>query len=270
MSTTRHGDAGDVPADVPAAEDVRSSRDGEEAREALATAQRLYAEESAAWTLEKKALRAAEERARRRLEQERDELRAGLEQSREELLVALRGREDAVAELAQTRTGSAETLERHIDRLEVMTRERDALRGTLDRTRAELERRQAQEVAARREHDSTKAELASANKFVAQKLLEMSQLNERSEIAEQASRASAKALDESRGECANALVRLDEERAIRALSQLLAGNNDRQAAFDLVRRVAGATGALSDDEARRLQRVQTLFLGEASLTRAAE
>jgi chromosome segregation ATPase len=86
------------------------------------------------------------------------------------------------------------------------------LNASLTETRADLERRQAQEVAARREHDATKAELASANKYVAQKLLEMSQLNERSEIAEQASRASAKALEESRGECANALVRLDEER----------------------------------------------------------
>ena len=50
------------------------------------------------------------------------------------------------------------------------------LNASLTETRAELERKQAQEVAARREHDATKAELASANKFVAQKLLEMSQL----------------------------------------------------------------------------------------------
>jgi chromosome segregation ATPase len=86
------------------------------------------------------------------------------------------------------------------------------LNSNLTETRTELERKQAQETAARREHDTTKAELASANKFVAQKLLEMSQLHERAEIAEQASRASVKALDDSRGECANALVRLDEER----------------------------------------------------------
>jgi pimeloyl-ACP methyl ester carboxylesterase len=65
------------------------------------------------------------------------------------------------------------------------------------------------------------------------------------------------------------VVRLDEARAIRALPLLLAGNNDRQAAFDVVRRVAVATGPLSEDEARRLHRVQTLFLG-GSLTEAAE
>jgi DNA repair exonuclease SbcCD ATPase subunit len=93
------------------------------------------------------------------------------------------------------------------------------LNTSLSETRTELERKQAQEVVARREHDTTKAELASANKFVAQKLLEMSQLHERAEIAEQASRASAKALDESRGECANALVRLDEERVHYANAQ---------------------------------------------------
>ena len=66
------------------------------------------------------------------------------------------------------------------------------------------------------------------------------------------------------------VVRLDEERAIRALPLLLAGNNDRQAAFDVVRRVAGAAGPLSDEETRRLQRVQTLFLGGTALTEAAE
>ena len=67
------------------------------------------------------------------------------------------------------------------------------------------------------------------------------------------------------------VVRLDEERAIRALPRLVAADGgDRQGAFDLVRRVAEATGALSGDEARRLHRVQTLFLGEAPLTKAAE
>jgi hypothetical protein len=65
------------------------------------------------------------------------------------------------------------------------------------------------------------------------------------------------------------VVRLDEERAIRALPLLLSGNNDRPAAFDVVRRVAAATGPLSEDEARRLQRVKTLFLG-GTLTEAAE
>ena len=66
-------------------------------------------------------------------------------------------------------------------------------------------------------------------------------------------------------------AQLDEERAIRALPQLLTGNNDRQAAFDLVRQVATASGPLNGDEARRLQRVQALFLGGGTpLTEAAE
>ena len=65
------------------------------------------------------------------------------------------------------------------------------------------------------------------------------------------------------------LVRLDEERAIRALPILLAGANDRPAAFDIVRRVAAARGTLSEIEAQRLNRVQALFLGEAPLTEAA-
>jgi len=66
------------------------------------------------------------------------------------------------------------------------------------------------------------------------------------------------------------LVRLDEERAIRALPVLLAGANDRPAGFDIVRRVAGARGALSEAEAQRLNRVRPLFLGETPLTEAAE
>jgi hypothetical protein len=65
------------------------------------------------------------------------------------------------------------------------------------------------------------------------------------------------------------LVRLDEERAIRALPVLLAGAKDRRAAFDVVQRVANARGALGETEARRLHRVQTLFLGEAPLSEAA-
>jgi len=50
---------------------------------------------------------------------------------------------------------------------------------------------------------------------------------------------------------------------------LLAGANDRPAAFDIVRRVAAARGTLSEIEAQRLNRVQALFLGEAPLTEAA-
>jgi len=65
------------------------------------------------------------------------------------------------------------------------------------------------------------------------------------------------------------LVRLDEERALRALPSLLqATDEDRRAAFDIVRRIAGGKGALSEAEARRLNRVQTLFLGTAPLAEA--
>jgi hypothetical protein len=65
------------------------------------------------------------------------------------------------------------------------------------------------------------------------------------------------------------LVRLDEERALRALPSLLqATDEDRRAAFDIVRRIAGGKGASSEAEARRLNRVQTLFLGTAPLAEA--
>jgi chromosome segregation ATPase len=50
-------------------------------------------------------------------------------------------------------------------------------------------------------------------------MAETAQLGERCEIAEQAARASARALEESRSECANALVRLDEERVHHASAQ---------------------------------------------------
>ncbi len=65
------------------------------------------------------------------------------------------------------------------------------------------------------------------------------------------------------------LVRLDEERAVRALPALLtAGDGDRRAAFDVVRRIAEARGGLGDVEARKLNRIRTLFLGAAPLVEA--
>ncbi|WP_428670336.1 DUF3141 domain-containing protein [Reyranella sp.] len=65
------------------------------------------------------------------------------------------------------------------------------------------------------------------------------------------------------------LVRLDEERAVRALPALLqATDEERRAAFDIVRRIAAARGALGEVEAGRLHRVQTLFLGAAPLAEA--
>jgi chromosome segregation ATPase len=90
--------------------------------------------------------------------------------------------------------------------------ENAALTDNLVKAGAELDRKRADEGVAKREHDAVKAELASANKFIAQKLTDISQLNERCEIAEQSARASGRALEESRSECASALVRLDEER----------------------------------------------------------
>lgn len=65
------------------------------------------------------------------------------------------------------------------------------------------------------------------------------------------------------------LVRSDGERAIRALPALLkASDDERRAAFDIVRRIVVAKGALSDAETRRLTRIQTLFLGAAPLAEA--
>jgi hypothetical protein len=66
------------------------------------------------------------------------------------------------------------------------------------------------------------------------------------------------------------LVRLDEEKAIAALPVLLAGANDRAAAFEIVRRVAGVRGGLSETEAQRLHRVEGLFLGQTPLGEAAQ
>ena len=96
--------------------------------------------------------------------------------------------------------------------LQVGNRERDA-----DRTGQRVRRpRSSAETPAKRRCGASmkqlKAELASTNGFVAQRVSEISQLHERCEIAEQGARTSARALEESRSECASALVRLDEER----------------------------------------------------------
>ena len=56
------------------------------------------------------------------------------------------------------------------------------------------------------------------------------------------------------------LVLLDEERAIAALPKLLQANEaETAAALDVVRQLAGATGALDPEGARRLERIEKLF-----------
>jgi chromosome segregation ATPase len=85
--------------------------------------------------------------------------------------------------------------------------------------KAEIERARSEEAMSRRELDATKIELASSNKFITQKVAEITLLLGRCEIAEQAARASAKSLEESRGESTSALVRLDEERVNLASAQ---------------------------------------------------
>jgi chromosome segregation ATPase len=98
------------------------------------------------------------------------------------------------------------------DRLLQVEIENATLTEQLNEWKAESERRAASEAALRREHEELKTELASTNGYVAQRVSEISQLHERCEIAEQGARTSARALEESRSECASALVRLDEER----------------------------------------------------------
>jgi len=66
------------------------------------------------------------------------------------------------------------------------------------------------------------------------------------------------------------VVRLDEDRAIRAIPLLLKDITDeRQAAFDIVQRIARAKGELSEEENRRLNHVQALFLGRPALSEVA-
>jgi chromosome segregation ATPase len=105
------------------------------------------------------------------------------------------------------------------DRLAQFETENASLNDQLNEAKTEIERKSVLEAAARREHEAAKAELAATNAYVAQKITEISQLQQRCEIAEQAARASARALEESRSECANALVRLDEERVELASAQ---------------------------------------------------
>ena len=97
--------------------------------------------------------------------------------------------------------------------------DQSSLSAALEEARAEIERRRAEEAQLRREHDSAIVELGSANAYVSQKIAEIAQLHERCEIAEQASRASARALDDARSEAASALARLDEERVALASSE---------------------------------------------------
>jgi pimeloyl-ACP methyl ester carboxylesterase len=56
------------------------------------------------------------------------------------------------------------------------------------------------------------------------------------------------------------LVRLDEERAVRAIPRLLPDSDQaRRAALDALRQVLGARGALSEESERRMSRVEALF-----------
>lgn len=56
------------------------------------------------------------------------------------------------------------------------------------------------------------------------------------------------------------LLRLDEERAVAAIPRLLPDNKQaRQAALDAIRQVVEAAGALSDESARRFERIDRLF-----------
>ncbi len=105
------------------------------------------------------------------------------------------------------------------EKLAHQEQEAATLAEQLNEARAEIERKRADELKARREHEAVNAELASGNSFISQKITEISQLNERCEIAEQGARASARALDESRSQAASALVRLDEERVNLASAQ---------------------------------------------------
>ncbi len=105
------------------------------------------------------------------------------------------------------------------DRLAQFEAENSRLTEQLSEAKAEIERKSAMEAAVRREHEAAKTELSATNAYVAQKIAEISLLHERCEIAEQGARASERALEESRSECADALGRLDEERVELANAQ---------------------------------------------------
>lgn len=105
------------------------------------------------------------------------------------------------------------------ERISDLEGDQTSLNAKLEDARADIERRRAEEAQVRREHDAVHVELAAANAYVAQKISEIAQLHERCEIAEQASRASARALDEARGEAGSALARLDEARVALASTE---------------------------------------------------
>ena len=113
---------------------------------------------------------------------------------------------DAALALANERVGDLEG-------------DQTSLNARLEEARADIERRRAEEAQLRREHDAVHVELAAANAYVGQKIAEIGHLHERCEIAEQASRASARALDETRHEAAAALARLDEARVALASTE---------------------------------------------------
>jgi hypothetical protein len=56
------------------------------------------------------------------------------------------------------------------------------------------------------------------------------------------------------------LLRLDEERAVNAIPRLLPDRpEDRRFVLEVLRKVIGASGTLSDEEARRLHRIEAIF-----------
>jgi len=67
------------------------------------------------------------------------------------------------------------------------------------------------------------------------------------------------------------LVKLDGERAIGSIPRLLPESREqRQAALDVVQRIANARGENTPDEERRLQRVKSLFGGISLVTQTQE
>ena len=67
------------------------------------------------------------------------------------------------------------------------------------------------------------------------------------------------------------LVKLDEERAIGSVPRLLPESREqRQAALDVVQRIANARGENTPDEERRIRRVESLFGGISLVTQTQE
>ncbi len=148
-------------------------------------------------------------------------------------------------------------LSQSAERLAHFEAENATLAEQLSEAKAEIERKSAQEATTRRDLEAARAELGAANTYAAQKIAEVAQLNERCEIAEQASRASARALEESRAEAANALVRLDEERVNLASSESRVTALETQLK-DLGEKFSASSAAWSQDAERFNETVSRL------------